>query len=227
MVLGLRETHVRLNETTARQVAKVLDAPPAIAGGEKSGAQAIPVSPLPWPVVFRIGGRKPCACSPTASFAAGSALVFGVGRWRRPLEHPDAADYFEVPALKPIVAGFDEAAKKAGSDEERFKVLRAICNGLPGATVESDELPKEEDVLPADKNKLPAALRRLLPDGKRLAAGCSYGVDVWNLAARKIEATLKCDQTVLSVAFSPDGATVAAGTKFVDRRPLPDKGPHP
>jgi WD40 repeat protein len=53
---------------------------------------------------------------------------------------------------------------------------------------------------------------RLSADGKTLAAGC-HGIRLWDLRSRKNIGTLKGHTwTVLSVAFSPDGKTLASGS---------------
>lgn len=47
------------------------------------------------------------------------------------------------------------------------------------------------------------------PDGKRLAFGTAQGLQLWDVAGRKEEASLKVEGGVFRLAFAPDGRTVA------------------
>jgi WD40 repeat protein len=48
-------------------------------------------------------------------------------------------------------------------------------------------------------------------DGKRLAAGGSKGVRVWDVAMGKLEKEIKTEAAILALTFSPDGKVLAAG----------------
>lgn len=49
------------------------------------------------------------------------------------------------------------------------------------------------------------------PDGERLAAGGQKGIRVWNVRTGKLERELPADLAVMSMVYSPDGKTLAAG----------------
>jgi WD40 repeat protein len=126
----------------------------------------------------------------------------------RAVEASISAEVDRIVAEVPVLLGEDRAlAALLAAEAQRLRPTPATRGALLSTLTEE---PRLQATLHGRRGAF--NLVAPFPDGRRLAALGRDGVDVWDLEARRLDVSIDLDGAA-GIAVSPDGSTVAAGTR--------------